>query len=397
MTVQAGRTPPKVLIIDDSRMVRASIIKHIRGRFEFREEADGEAGWQALVVDPTIEVVLTDIGMPQLDGYGLLERIRASRLPRLQHMPVIVISGDEDDAAREKARQLGADDFITKGTGPAELLARLDSMSRLAQARRELEESRAALAEQQGVDSVTNVMGETIVNWDGSGGDAPTLGEGAGYDGGITAMVIDIDHFDALANRHGVKVAELVARKLSRILSSKVRQEDTVAQLGPSRFTVLSPLAESINCCAFALRLQKAIRKLVMTYRDDRIRISVTAGVAGSAADGVSTVSRLVGLAAQRAAQGTAAGGNRVVNEKGIVSEDMVERVMRQSVSIDQVLLRLRMGDADDVRGRLPEIVARLMPLFQLIESEFRCGLPTEALARIRPAVSATANDKSTS
>ena len=397
MTTDAGRTPPKVLIIDDSRMVRASIIKHIRGRFEFREEADGEAGWQALVIDPTIEVVLTDIGMPQLDGYGLLERIRSSRLPRLQHMPVIVISGDEDDAAREKARQLGADDFITKGTGPAELLARLDSMSRLAQARRELEESRAALAEQQGSDSVTNVMGETLVNWDGGGTETPAVGEGAACEGGITAMVIDIDHFDMLANRHGIKVAELVARKLSRILSSKVRQEDTVTQLGPSRFTVLSPLAESINCCAFALRLQKAIRKLVMTYREDRIRISVTAGVAGSAADGVSTISHLVGLAAQRAAQGTAAGGNRVVNEKGIVSEDMVERVMRQSVSIDQVLLRLRMGDAEDVRSRLPEIVGRLMPLFELMESEFRCGMPMEALARIRPAMSAAANDKSTS
>ena len=42
---------PKVLIVDDSRMVRASLIKLIRGRFEFREEGDGEAGWQALLVD----------------------------------------------------------------------------------------------------------------------------------------------------------------------------------------------------------------------------------------------------------------------------------------------------------------------------------------------------------
>ena len=41
----------KVLIVDDSRMVRASIIKRIRDRFEFREEADGEAGWQTLLVD----------------------------------------------------------------------------------------------------------------------------------------------------------------------------------------------------------------------------------------------------------------------------------------------------------------------------------------------------------
>ena len=68
----------KVLIVDDSRMVRASIIKRIRDRFEFREESDGEAGWQTLLVDDSIQVVLSDLTMPRLDGYGLLERIRAS-------------------------------------------------------------------------------------------------------------------------------------------------------------------------------------------------------------------------------------------------------------------------------------------------------------------------------
>ncbi len=65
----------KVLVVNDSRMVRATITKHIRGRFDVRDEADGEAGWEALLVDPAIQVVLTDIGMPRLDGFGLLERI----------------------------------------------------------------------------------------------------------------------------------------------------------------------------------------------------------------------------------------------------------------------------------------------------------------------------------
>ena len=47
MSDEASEPLPKVLIVDDSRMVRASLIKLIRGRFEVREEADGEAGWQA--------------------------------------------------------------------------------------------------------------------------------------------------------------------------------------------------------------------------------------------------------------------------------------------------------------------------------------------------------------
>ena len=108
---------PRVLIVDDSRMVRASITRLIRDAYEVREEGDGEAGWQTLLLDPTLQVVISDLSMPKLDGYGLLERIRASKISRIQSIPVIMISGDEDDAARAKAKDLGATDFITKGIG----------------------------------------------------------------------------------------------------------------------------------------------------------------------------------------------------------------------------------------------------------------------------------------
>jgi hypothetical protein len=53
-------------------MVRATIIKLIKGRFDVREEGDGEAGWQTLMLDPGIQVLISDLSMPKLDGYGLL-------------------------------------------------------------------------------------------------------------------------------------------------------------------------------------------------------------------------------------------------------------------------------------------------------------------------------------
>lgn len=368
----------KVLIVDDSRMVRASIIKHIRGRFEFREEADGEAAWQALVVDPSIELVMSDISMPNLDGYGLLERIRSSKINRLQHMPVIIISGDEDDAACERARELGADDFITKGTGSTELLARLDSMSRLARTRRELEESRAALARQQNNDTDSGFMTDSVLNWHGAH-EGPA---GRASAGGISAMVIEIDHYQNIAQRHGAKVAELVARKLSRILTAKVRQDDTVAQLGAGQFAVLSPHTDVLGCCAFALRLQKAIRKLVMTYREERIRISITAGVASSLVDGMSSVSHLVGIAVQRVEKGKQGGGGCVVCDQGEVNESWVEQKLNAMVSIDPMLMRLKMGDSTDLRERMRDVVSALLPLLEVMEAELQCGIPLEALAQ---------------
>ena len=59
--METARNLPRILIIDESRMVRAMLIKHIRDFYDFREEADGEAGWQVLVLDHSIELVICSL------------------------------------------------------------------------------------------------------------------------------------------------------------------------------------------------------------------------------------------------------------------------------------------------------------------------------------------------
>jgi two-component system, cell cycle response regulator len=378
MSDEDNEALPKILIVDDSRMVRASLVKHLRGRFDIREESDGEAGWEALVVDPDIQIVVTDIGMPRLDGYGLLERIRGAKITRVQELPVVVISGEEDDTSRDKAYKLGANDFITKGIGATELLARLESLSRLAETRRELEQSRAALAAQSPVDPTTGLATESYLTYQAE----KEMALARRHQADIGAMVVEVDRYDQLVANHGAHVASLVTRKLSKILATKVRKEDTVAQLAPYQFAVLSPSTDMIGCCAFALRLQKAIDKLVMTYRDERIRITVSAGVANSAVDGMQTVSHLIGIAVSRAEAGRAAGGSKVVAEKGEVGQEFIDRYFRQAISIDHVLFQLKAGAAGEVANRMPQIVATLLPLLELVESTLHCGIPVDELTR---------------
>src|ERR1043165_1580635 len=81
----------KVLIVDDSKMVRTAISRVIRDTFEVREEIDGEGGWNAIDGDSQIVAVISDIQMPVLDGFGLLERIRSSTVSRIRELPVIMI------------------------------------------------------------------------------------------------------------------------------------------------------------------------------------------------------------------------------------------------------------------------------------------------------------------
>ena len=379
MTDEAGQAQPRVLIVDDSRMVRASIAKQIRGSFDVREEADGEAGWQALLVDPTIEVVISDIGMPKLDGFGLLERIRASRVARVHELPVLVISGDEENEAREKARQLGANDFITKGIGSVELLARLQSLLTLASARRQLEESREALASHSPVDPVSGLVTPAYLQWHGN----QEMSLARRRQAAISAMAIQIDGFEAIVERYGGHIAKLITRKLSKILSTKVRKEDTVAQLAEAQFAVLSPSTDIDGCGAFALRLRRTIDKMVMTYREERIRITISVGLANSGTDSIESLSRLIGLAVQRAASGSSAGGDRVISHDGEVDATTIGRFARLPISIDHVLVQLRSGAGEEVWARNRDVIDTLLPLFELIESRLGCGIPVESLRQL--------------
>ena len=280
---------PRVLIVDDSRMVRASLVKQIRDKFDVREETDGEAGWQSLLLDPTIEVVISDIGMPRLDGFGLLARIRGSRLSRVNTLPVLIISGEDENEARMKAQAMGATDFITKGTPRVELVARIEALAKLAQTRRELEESREQLVRRNR--------------------------------GDVSVMVIQVDGYDKLCESYGHSVGQLVHRKLSKLLSAKVRKEDTIAHLAEGQFAIISPSADLDACGAFALRLRRAIDTIVMTYKEHRIRISLTVGLASAHGDPNLSLEELLQLAASRVADGVLLGGNRVVSESGEVND----------------------------------------------------------------------------
>src|SRR5574343_1996058 len=119
---------PRILIVDDSRVVRMSLIHHLKGNYEVREEGDGEAAWQTLVVDHSIRAVISDLQMPKLNGYELLERVRTSKLRRLQQLPFILVSGEETEEERVRAKELGVSDFVTKGVGGTEVLTRLNNL-----------------------------------------------------------------------------------------------------------------------------------------------------------------------------------------------------------------------------------------------------------------------------
>ncbi len=113
-----------ILVVDDSRTVRASINKILRSKYNVVLAEDGEDAWKKLIELHDVSMIVTDIMMPELDGYGLICRIRAALDPEIMNIPIIVITSSEDDITRQRAHVCGANDFIVKPVRAANLLER---------------------------------------------------------------------------------------------------------------------------------------------------------------------------------------------------------------------------------------------------------------------------------
>ena len=115
--------PATVLVVDDDPLNRAMLSMSLGAEgHDVREAGNGREAIAALA-EHAIDVVLTDIEMPEMDGYGLLEHRRGD--DRLKAIPFIVISGVEEMDSIVACIKLGAEDYLPKPFDPVLLHARL--------------------------------------------------------------------------------------------------------------------------------------------------------------------------------------------------------------------------------------------------------------------------------
>ncbi|MEV0587865.1 SpoIIE family protein phosphatase [Nonomuraea sp. NPDC050310] len=141
---QAAAGGPEVLVVDDNADMRAYLQRVLAPHWRVRAVADGRAALAAVEADPP-ELVLTDVMMPGVDGFGLLEALRADE--RTRHLPVIMISARAGQESAIEGLHAGADDYLIKPFTTAELIARVRTHLSTARQQREAAEHLTALAE----------------------------------------------------------------------------------------------------------------------------------------------------------------------------------------------------------------------------------------------------------
>ncbi|HEX5357561.1 MAG TPA: response regulator [Aquabacterium sp.] len=119
-----------VLVVDDSSSLRALVkIALTRAGYTVMEGSDGQEGLSQLDRGSKINLIISDVNMPNMDGITFVQRVKQH--PKHKFIPVIMLTTEDEQAKMQQAKAAGARAWLTKPFNPPELL---DAVSKLASA-----------------------------------------------------------------------------------------------------------------------------------------------------------------------------------------------------------------------------------------------------------------------
>lgn len=354
---------PRVLIAAESRIVRTKLAQAIRDRFDVREAVDGEAAWQALLLDSSIRLALVGLTMPKLDGIELIGRLRASKSQRARELPAVVIAGSDEREHRDRALAVGATDAIDPDIAAAELTPRLDVLIKLSTTREALAESRSALESARTVDPETSLLQPAFFD--------RQLERMVSYcrrhvtDVAVVSVCVDISLPQATAWELEI---EQRARLLGRSLAAAIRLEDLATRPQPLEFCVAAQSDGLSGALGLAGRLRKILENV---DAGAGVEIWTFIGVACLSEDMRAGAEQLRQISQKRAQQAQAARSRRIVVGAGDgAAADNKGRADAGSMDISLALALIRAGREAEVVPHLPRLLHQIRPLLALVRRQ---------------------------
>jgi two-component system cell cycle response regulator len=264
-----------VLVVDDSPVVRAWVSQYLRAAgFEVELAENGVEGVRLLGRE-SFDVVVTDLGMPELDGFGVLERVKGQS-PGTE---VIILTGShaEDVNCAIQALRLGAHDFLTKPPSAPEQLVRTVERGvekkRLGEANGRLLRELEALSRTDSLTGLPNrrVFDESLRR---------EVVRACRYDFPLSLVVLDLDHFKIINDTHGHQAGDAVLKSFASLAQEVFRDSDAVHRYGGEEFAVLLPHTPCVGAMDAAERLVLSVSTTPFRVGSETMNVTVSAGVA---------------------------------------------------------------------------------------------------------------------
>lgn len=346
-----------VLVVDDSRVMRKAIERVLKSEFDLIEADDGEAGWNVLKGKSNIDVVISDVQMPVLDGYGFICRIRAADKVQVSDVPVIVITSADDEITKERAYACGANDFIIKPIDSAQLLTAIRNYT----GAQEVSQTVGV-----GVDPLTQVAnregflttGRKVFDTSHKSGET------------ISLVRFDIDDFDELRSQFGDNISDHILIWISNILLKKIRKQDTIGQLGRGQFAVLTSSSGRVETAVMCDRIRAGVSAKPFEEQGQSISVSLSIGLATVGHDAVNSIEELIDIASQRVAISRSRGGNLMIAGDNETTGTIEETVME--VPDIETALQILAGNTDgNFEPYAIDLALQVLPLIEYCNEQF--------------------------
>lgn len=236
ITVSETEKPIRVLLIednpDDARLLQ-EMLKHTSSMSCKITESDCLKDALILIRDEVFDIVLTDLSLPDAVGFDSVEKIQAVN----NSMPVIVLSGSENHDFALEVMTLGAQDYLVKGQGDGNLIARA---IRYSIERKKIEQGFCYMAQ---YDALTGLANRALFmeRMDRS------ISRANRNNSQVAIMFIDLDHFKRINDTLGHYAGDALLREVSNRLKQCTRKEDTVSRFGGDEFTIILENVKHMN------------------------------------------------------------------------------------------------------------------------------------------------------
>jgi len=219
------------------------------------------------------KLAILDWLMPGLNGVEICKEIRRSRAE--PYIYILLLTSKKDRRDVIEGLDAGADDYVIKPFDPQELQVRLRTGKRILYLQEQLIAARESLREQATHDSLTGLFNRAALFEQL----ASELGRRKRHGGSLGVVLIDLDRFKQINDRHGHLVGDQALRAAAKAMQSCTRAYDTIGRFGGEEFIVILPGCDQMNAISHAERMRAALGQISIPFQDGCIRISASFGV----------------------------------------------------------------------------------------------------------------------
>ena len=319
--------PNSVLILEDSESVRKIIRETLEEMPVIGQLYEGQDGLEGLklLAQNKIDLVVSDVSMPKMDGLKFLQAIRQN--PAFKDLIVILLSSRGEALDKIRGLSMGANDYVTKPFEKGELQARVMVMLKMKELQEDLKRKNIAL------ESANQQLG-LLANQDGLTGlpnrryffdrfnrefiRARRLGSP------ISMIMMDIDHFKKFNDQYGHLSGDEALRRISHTLQKSIRTYDMAGRYGGEEFITFFPQTDISAAFSLGERLRKTVESLPIFLPGDKeesepVFLTISLGISGWPDHPAEQATGLVEYADKALYQAKAAGRNRCQVAKGLV------------------------------------------------------------------------------